>query len=96
MTLIGPPMPAAPMPAQGELPRLVANEDISEVGAHPLFSDPKLGWETSVRLVAPSDGSHTRLPSEPNDYRIRSSRWIVYAILLLIGVAIGVAAVLMT
>lgn len=86
----------APAPTESGLPRLVPNEDISiisEVGAQPLVNDPKLGWDTAVRLIAPNDGGHTRLPSDPGDYRIRSNtKWVVLLILLVLGVAAGVAA----
>jgi eukaryotic-like serine/threonine-protein kinase len=85
------PMPS--LPPDGGLPRLVANEDISEVGSTPLVNDPKLGWQTSVKHNAASDGSHTRLPSEPNAYRIQSNtKWLMLAILLVLVVAAVVAA----
>jgi hypothetical protein len=93
-TLLGPAVPAvtAPPPGAG-LPRLVANEDLSEVGAAPLVDDPKLGWDTFVAPIAPSDGGHTRLPSEPNDYRIRSNtKWIMLVIVLVLGGAVAVVA----
>ncbi|HEX2687738.1 MAG TPA: protein kinase [Kofleriaceae bacterium] len=87
--------PPIPSPAPSGLPRLVANEDESEVGAQPLVSDPKLGWETSVRLIAPHHGSHTRLSSDSADYRIRSNTgWFLLVLVLVIGVAIGIAVFL--
>jgi hypothetical protein len=76
------------------LPPLVANDDISEVGARPLVTDPKLGWETHVQMAGPIDGSHTRLardPTDVTDYRIRSGvRWVVVSLVvaLLVGAMI--------
>ena len=92
-TLLGPAVPAMTgPPLGGGLPRLVANEDFSEVGAAPLVDDPKLGWDTFVAPVAPHDGGHTRLPSEPSDYRIRSNtKWVMLLILLVLGGAAAVA-----
>ena len=88
-TLLGT-TPAVPAP---NLPQLVDSEEISEVGSVPLVNDPKLGWETAVKLSAPSDGSHTRLESDPVDYRIRSNAtWIVLAIMLMVAIV----AVLLT
>ena len=80
MTLIGPgPMTrsmaaAPPSPAAG-LPALVANDDISQIGARPLVTDPKLGWDTAMHQQAANDGSHTRMASEAVDYQIRSNSW---------------------
>jgi serine/threonine protein kinase len=97
-TLVGSPAPAASaQPSASGLPRLVANDDVSELGAEPLVNDPNLGWQTSVQRIAPSDGGHTRLPSEPDAYRIRSNtKWIMLAILLVLGAAAAVAAVFFT
>lgn len=96
-TLVGPVAPSLPPATPTSLPRLVANDEISEVGAQPLVSDPKLGWQTSVRLVAPNDGSHTRLPSEPDDFRIRSNaKWVVLSILIVIGIGAGLAVIFLT
>ena len=83
--------PSAPVPlAPSGLPALVG-DDISQVGARPLVSDPKLGWSTSVQLSAPTGGSATRLASAQVDVRIRSNtRWVILTILL----ALVVAAVL--
>jgi hypothetical protein len=92
MTIIGP--PPATAPHGSELPRLVASDEISQVsdiGARPLVNDPKLGWETAVKLVAP-DGGHTRLASEPVDLRLRSgATWIVLAIMFALAVVVVVA-----
>jgi hypothetical protein len=102
-TIIGPVPLTTPPPAVSGLPQLVANDEISQisqisrisqVGSKPLVNDPKLGWETAVKLVAP-DGGHTRLASEPADYRLRSSAtWIVLAIMLALAVVVVVVAVL--
>jgi serine/threonine-protein kinase len=75
--------PSAPVPlAPSGLPTL-GTDDISQVGAQPLVSDPRLGWNTSVQLSAPTDGSATRLASEQVDVRIQSNtRWVILAILL--------------
>lgn len=85
-----------PAPTMGDLPRLVPNEDISEVGAQPLVNDPKLGWNTSVRLHAPNGGSHTRLSNDSASYRIRSNtKWAFLAIVVVIVAAVAVAAYFM-
>ncbi|HEX7838237.1 MAG TPA: protein kinase [Kofleriaceae bacterium] len=75
--------PSAPVPlAPSGLPTL-GTDDISQIGATPLVSDPQLGWNTSVQLSAPTDGSATRLASEQIDFRIQSNtRWVILAILL--------------
>jgi hypothetical protein len=79
------------------LPQLVANDEISQissVGSTPLVNDPKLGWETAVKLIAP-DGGHTRLASDPVDFRLRSNAtWIVLAILFALAVVVLVVAML--
>jgi eukaryotic-like serine/threonine-protein kinase len=101
-TIIGPaPIVTAPAPTplhnSGGLPQLVQSEEISDVGAMPLVSDPKLGWETAVKLTAPNDGSHTRLESGVVDVRIRSNAlWIVLVIMIVLAVAAVVIAILAT
>ena len=96
-TLIGPVAPSLLPATPTSLPRLVASEEISDVGAQPLVSDPKLGWQTSVRLIAPNDGGHTRLPSDPEEFRIRSNtKWVVLSILIVLGIAAGLAIVFLT
>jgi len=96
-TLIGPVAPALLPATPTSLPRLVASDEISDVGAQPLVSDPKLGWQTSVRLIAANDGGHTRLPSEPEDFRIRSNtKWVVLSILIVLGIGAGLAVVFLT
>jgi serine/threonine-protein kinase len=89
------PHPAPPPPASASgLPSLVSSDDISEIGARPLVTDPKLGWATSVQLMAPSDGGHTRLPSDVVDYRIRSSaKWWLLAVVLLLAVVALLAVI---
>jgi eukaryotic-like serine/threonine-protein kinase len=79
--------PTLPVGPSG-LPTLVS-DDISYVGAKPLVTDPKLGWNTSVGLPRQPDGTSTRLASGlvQADYRIQSNtRWIVVAIVLLLVV----------
>jgi serine/threonine protein kinase len=101
-TIVGPvPLTTSP-PAVSGLPQLVANDEISQisqisqVGSKPLVNDPKLGWETAVKRVAP-DGGHTRLASDPVDFRLRSNAtWIVLAILLALAIAVVVVAILET
>jgi hypothetical protein len=76
------------------MPRFVASEDASQLGAQSLVTDSRLGWDLNVRIVAPHDGSHTRLSSEPRDFRIRSSvRWVLLALVLALGVAIVLTVV---
>jgi len=97
ITQIAPELPMySPAPTASGLPALVQNEDMSELGAQPLVTDSRLGWNTSVQLFAPNDGGHTRLPSEGHDFRIRSNtKWILLAIVVVLGVAAGFAAMLM-
>jgi len=96
-TLIGPVAPSLLPATPTSLPRLVASDEISDVGAQPLVSDPKLGWQTSVRLTPASDGGHTRLPSEPDDFRIRSNtKWIVLSFLIVLGIAAGLVVIFLT
>jgi serine/threonine protein kinase len=103
-TIVAPAPPVALPRANSPsgLPQLVVNDEVSQVGStpvsqvgsKPLVNDPKLGWETAVKLVAP-DGGHTRLASEPTDYRLRSNAvWIVLAVMLALAVVIVVVAVL--
>jgi serine/threonine-protein kinase len=84
------------------LPQLVVNDEISQVGvtplsqvgSAPLVNDPKLGWETAVKLVAP-DGGHTRLASDPANYKLRSNAvWIVLAVIAALAIIVVVVAVL--
>jgi hypothetical protein len=59
----------------------------------PPTADPGLG----ARLIAPDRGGHTRLPSDPDEFRIQSNAtWVVLSIVLVLGIAAGVAAFLMT
>ena len=77
--------------APSGLPPLVANDEISQIGARPLVTDPKLGWNTSVKLAAPHDGSHTRLASDPNNFRLQSNTtWIVLAIVFALFVVVTI------
>jgi serine/threonine-protein kinase len=105
--VVRPPLPGMALPGMappgmalpGMLPQvqpLVPEE--SNPGARPLVDDPKLGWETSPSNRLMSHGAPpaagTRLPSEPRDYRIGSSqRWLLIAVLLVLGVAGAVAAI---
>jgi hypothetical protein len=91
--------PAPPLaPPPGSMPpgQSFAPDDLSsEPGARPLVDDPKLGWETSPanRLMAQERPVGTRLPSE-QDYRLGSSaRWLVLAIVIVLGVAGAVTAI---
>jgi hypothetical protein len=101
MTLIGP-VPRtsqlvaaqAPMPTGSGLPALVAHDDISQIGARPRVTDPKLGWETSLHHAAANDGSHTRMASDVVDYRIRSNaRWWAVSVLLMLFVIVMIVLI---
>jgi hypothetical protein len=91
MTLLGPvplspaQIAAAAPPAKPiSIPALIAQDDISQIGARPLVTDPKLGWETSVQHMAATGGGHTRLASDVVDDRIRSNgRWWLVAVFLI-------------
>ncbi|HEU4734524.1 MAG TPA: protein kinase [Kofleriaceae bacterium] len=102
-TIIGPApvvLPPPPAVTGSGLPALVANEDLSDAGARPLVTDPKLGWDTHVQLATPSNGGHTRLahdPSEMTDYRIRSNAlWVVISVLLALVIATMIILVIET
>jgi eukaryotic-like serine/threonine-protein kinase len=101
-TIIGPvPVVSSHPPLTNSgLPPLVASDEISQIGAKPLVTDPKLGWETSVRLTAPNDGGHTRLARDPidvTDYRIRSNAfWVAIGALLVIVVAVLIVIAVVT
>jgi hypothetical protein len=87
--------PAVPMAPSG-LPALVS-DDISQVGARPLVTDPKLGWNTSIQVQAPNDGSSTRMVSDQVDFRIRSNaRWVFFAVLLALVVIAMLIAIIET
>jgi hypothetical protein len=97
-TIVGPVPPLHPPPTTASgLPQLVANDEISQissVGSTPLVNDPKLGWETAVKLVAP-DGGHTRLASDPVEVRLRSrAMWIILAVLFLLAIGVILVAIL--
>ena len=90
--------PAAPNRslAPSGLPALVADE-ISQVGARPLVTDPKLGWSTSVKLTPANDGSHTRVQSDQVNIRLQSNtRWVILAIALVLVVAAMVVLIVET
>ncbi|MEO7735336.1 MAG: hypothetical protein ABIY55_30565, partial [Kofleriaceae bacterium] len=102
MTLIGPvpvtsqlaavSVPVIP-PGRG-LPALVAHDDISQIGARSLVTDPKLGWETTLHQAAANDGSHTRMASEVVDDRIRSNaRWWVLSVFLVVVLVVMIAII---
>jgi serine/threonine protein kinase len=82
--------------APSGLPALVSDE-LSQVGARPLVTDPKLGWSTSVKLTAPNDGSHTRLQSDQVNVRLQpNTRWVVLSFVLVLVVAALVILILET
>jgi hypothetical protein len=73
----------------------LATEPVSQVGARPLVDD-NLGWQTGVNpMMHVPPGSGARLSTSiagGAEYRIRSNRgWIVLAILVLAGLATGIA-----
>jgi serine/threonine-protein kinase len=73
----------------------LATEPVSQVGARPLV-DENLGWQTGVNpMMHAPPGSGARLSTSVAggaEYRIRSNRgWIVLAILVLAGLATGIA-----
>jgi hypothetical protein len=82
--------------APSGLPALVADE-FSQVGSRPLVTDPKLGWNTSVNLAPPNDGSSTRLQSDQVNIRLQSNtRWVILSIALVMVVAALVVLILET
>jgi serine/threonine protein kinase len=87
--------PPAPLPQTF----LVPDSEVSEVGAKPLIDDAKLGWETSPsnKLIQPSSNpaGATRLSTHADpEYKLRSNtRWLVFAILLVVLTGAAVAAI---
>jgi eukaryotic-like serine/threonine-protein kinase len=82
--------------APSGLPTLVADE-ISQVGARPLVTDPKLGWSTSVKLAPPTDGSYTRLQSDQVNIRLQSNtHWVILSIALVLVVAAMIVLIIET
>jgi serine/threonine-protein kinase len=50
----------------------------------------------AATLIAPDRGGHTRLPSDSDEFRIQANaKWVVLSIVLVLGIAAGVAAFLM-
>jgi serine/threonine protein kinase len=91
--------PQTPAPQYPDNPPIVPNQEISDVGAHPLVDDPRLGWSTNVanKLHNPTGGS-TRLSSDvsQDNYRIKSNTgWILLAVFLLLGTAGAIAAIVL-
>jgi serine/threonine protein kinase len=85
------------VPTSIPISAIVQADEISEVGAEPLVSDPKLGWDTSVsnRRGDVIEGGATRVGSVPPDYKIKSQNgWLIVAILLVLGVAGAVVAIM--
>ncbi|HEU0030384.1 MAG TPA: serine/threonine-protein kinase [Kofleriaceae bacterium] len=75
-------------------------DELSDAGAAPLVSDPKLGWDTSVnnRVMQPAAPAGTRLSSDiaESEYKLKSHRgWLIFAIVLILGAAGGIAAITM-
>jgi serine/threonine protein kinase len=93
------PTPSSPspiVPTSIPIESIVQVDEISEVGAQPLVSDPKLGWDTSVsnRRGDVIEGGATRVGTSSPEYEIRrGNRWLIFAILLVLGVAGAVAAI---
>jgi len=100
-TLTGTPPPNRMPPQPQQQPgRLITQlDEVSNAGATPLVDDPKLGWQTNVGNQLqnqPRGGGATRLKSEVADYRIKSNTgWILLALLLLLGTAGAVAAIML-
>ncbi len=96
-----PPQPHAPYQPQraASPPSLIGNEEISEVGAQPLVDDPRLGWSTSVnqKITVPAGSAGgTSMGGDVGNYNIRSNKgWILLAILLVLGAAGAIAAIVL-
>ena len=85
--------PGSPEPSEQSL---IPTDELSEAGAQPLVTDPKLGWETNPanRRVHPHEGSGARLQSDPAIPQTRSNKiWWLLALFLVLG-AIGFAVAL--
>ncbi|MCW5804811.1 MAG: protein kinase [Deltaproteobacteria bacterium] len=80
-----------PRPAQPLLPA----DELSDVGARPLVSFDARAVRKPVPAVPVSSSAPSAPPELPNeDYKIRSSHgWLIVAILLVLGVAAAVAAI---
>ena len=93
--------PLRPAPEAEPAPLMAGVEDVSHLGAQPLFDDPRLGWDTSSgdREVGPPQQAYpagTRLPSEGSAYRLGSNTWwLVLALMIILGVSAAVVVLAM-
>jgi serine/threonine-protein kinase len=95
--VIRPSQPPANRPSTPVAKHVLA-EEISNVGAQPLVNDP-LGWDAGAKTPEAllRSGRGTRLSSDlsESDYKIESGHgWLVVAIVVLLAVGGGVAAIM--
>ncbi len=111
MTLAGhaPSPAAAPRthPAPGQPPPLPVTEktarhgvqladEVSDAGVQPLFPDPRLDRDPPIGARTLGEGVRTRLSTELSDFQLRSNMlWWTLALLLGIGVAVVILAILL-
>jgi hypothetical protein len=91
------PSPLRPAPEVGLGAAMGGAEDVSQLGARPLFDDTRLGWDTApASRTMPAVQPHephvgTRLPSE-GSYRIGPRTWwLVLALVILLGATATIA-----
>jgi serine/threonine-protein kinase len=86
------------MVAQAGEPRLPMGDELSDAGGAPLAEDPKLGWDTAVNdPLMHSPGSATRQASEEARSEARSNtRWLIFAIVILLIVATAIVTITLT
>ncbi len=91
--------PEPPIQYPADNPPLIPNQEVSDVGARPLVDDPRLGWSTNVgnKLQSPTGGA-TRLSSDVSQDHVNiksNAGWILLAVLLLLGTAGAIAAIVL-
>jgi serine/threonine-protein kinase len=90
-----------PVPVPAPAPPLTLNaaDELSQLGAKPLVSDPKLGWQTSPVSslsdeAAQSLGMQLEGEPEPASVRVTSSTWwLALALMIVLGVAAAVVVI---
>jgi serine/threonine protein kinase len=90
--------PLRPAPEVSPAALLAGVEDVSQLGAKPLFEDTKLGWDTvppGLAQPAEEQPHGTRLASEDGARVGARTGWLVLSIVLVLGVAAAIAVLMM-
>jgi serine/threonine protein kinase len=94
-TMSPPPAVARTISPIPPIEKAVSSLEISEIGGQPLIEDGQLGWETNVGSRMSVSGGHTRLATQPADYKLKSPRWLWIALVLVLVGAAGIAVYMM-